>query len=274
MRYRFGQAELRTRSRELAIRGVITPLGGRAFDLLQVLIERRDRVVSAREIFSLVWPGLAVQPNNLQVQIWALRGLLGFDSIATVARRGYRFIAQVDALLDEGPLPGHDAPGGAQPLDRSRSDPWSIEAAAVCAELGAHRLVTLIGPDDASRRGLAMSVARHLSSHLRGGTWFVDAAALAVADGRPAADLERFMRRLAMRDALVVLLDAHRAVKQVRQLADVLPLPPRTQVLATARDALRLPGERVLQAPRRPESAALPSATTVSAGLRWRGRAG
>jgi adenylate cyclase len=74
------------------------------------LIERRDRVVTKNELLDLVWPGLVVEENNLQVQISALRKLLGQDAIATVAGRGYRFTVALElspaAVLtaDAGPL--------------------------------------------------------------------------------------------------------------------------------------------------------------------------
>ena len=67
------------------------PLGARAFDLLLALIERRDRVVSGRELFNLIWPGLVVEENNLRQQVATLRRLLGSRAIATIAGRGYRF---------------------------------------------------------------------------------------------------------------------------------------------------------------------------------------
>ena len=54
------------------------------------------------QLLERVWPGLIVEENNLQVQVSALRKLLGQDAIATVAGRGYRFTlepAQVEASL-------------------------------------------------------------------------------------------------------------------------------------------------------------------------------
>ena len=39
----------------------------------------------------MVWPGLVVEENNLQVQISALRKVLGAPAIATVPGRGYQF---------------------------------------------------------------------------------------------------------------------------------------------------------------------------------------
>ena len=54
------------------------------------LVDRRQRVVSKAELLDLVWPGIAVEENNLQVHIMALRKLLGPDAIATIPGRGYR----------------------------------------------------------------------------------------------------------------------------------------------------------------------------------------
>lgn len=91
--FRFGRCELRSAQRQLLVDGVAAAVGGRAFDLLVALAARRDRVVSKNELFDVVWPGLIVEENNLQVQISALRKLLGATAIATVPQRGYRFTA-------------------------------------------------------------------------------------------------------------------------------------------------------------------------------------
>jgi DNA-binding response OmpR family regulator len=54
-------------------------------------VARRDRVVPKEELIEVVWPGLVVEDNNLQVQISALRKVLGAQAIATVPGRGYQF---------------------------------------------------------------------------------------------------------------------------------------------------------------------------------------
>jgi predicted ATPase/class 3 adenylate cyclase len=91
--------EVRPAERQLLLDGTPAHVGGRAFDVLLALIERRDRVVTKDELFALVWPGLVVEENNLQVHISALRKLLGVQAIVTVPGRGYRFALP---LRDEG----------------------------------------------------------------------------------------------------------------------------------------------------------------------------
>jgi DNA-binding winged helix-turn-helix (wHTH) protein/TolB-like protein len=88
---RFGRVTVKPASRQLLVDGQPAPAGARAFDVLLALVERRDRVVSKEELLEAVWPGLVVEENNIQVQISALRKLLGAHAIATVPGRGYRF---------------------------------------------------------------------------------------------------------------------------------------------------------------------------------------
>jgi len=83
----FGRIELNAGTRQVLIDHKAASLGARAFDVLLALIERRDRVVAKNELLDLVWPGLVVEENNLQVQISVLRKLLGDDAIATGAAR-------------------------------------------------------------------------------------------------------------------------------------------------------------------------------------------
>jgi DNA-binding winged helix-turn-helix (wHTH) protein/tetratricopeptide (TPR) repeat protein len=74
----------------------------KSFDLLLYLIERRDRVVGKDAILDDLWPKQVVESSNLTQQIFLLRRALsrhesGRDIIQTVAGRGYRFVAHIDA---------------------------------------------------------------------------------------------------------------------------------------------------------------------------------
>jgi adenylate cyclase len=101
--YRFGRFELDFATRQLLADGQPVALGARALDILLTLIERRERLVTKDELLELVWPGLVVEENNLQVQISALRKVLGAQTIATVSGRGYRFAAALDTS-EESPV--------------------------------------------------------------------------------------------------------------------------------------------------------------------------
>jgi TolB-like protein/Tfp pilus assembly protein PilF len=107
--YKFGRFELRLATRQLLIDDQPAPLGARAFDVLRALIERRERLVTKEELLELAWPGLVVEENNLQVQVSALRKVLGNSVITTVAGRGYRFTPQVGTA---------DVPPATEPIAR------------------------------------------------------------------------------------------------------------------------------------------------------------
>jgi DNA-binding winged helix-turn-helix (wHTH) protein len=73
------------------------------FELLLFLVERRGELVDKRELLEAVWPNVVVEENNLAQAISTLRRTLGERPqqnrfIATVPRRGYRFVADVSVL--------------------------------------------------------------------------------------------------------------------------------------------------------------------------------
>jgi adenylate cyclase len=127
--------------------GLSTPisLGSRAAEILYLLVERHGEVVSKKEIMDAVWPHMAIQENNLTVQISALRRALddGRDDgscILTVPGRGYRFTWRV--VEEGGPEPGRSVagaptPDGADSLADARL-PWpeSVPAASSPADIG------------------------------------------------------------------------------------------------------------------------------------------
>jgi TolB-like protein/DNA-binding winged helix-turn-helix (wHTH) protein len=134
---RFGSAEVRPGQRLLLLDGRPVVIGARAFDVLSLLIAHRERVVCKEELLDSVWPGLFVEENNLQVQISALRKILGAGAISTVIGRGYQFTASVDA----------DSPPATAAPDAATDA--SSDRAASTSSLGAlhsgARLVVAIG---------------------------------------------------------------------------------------------------------------------------------
>src|SRR5262245_30816706 len=112
--YRFDRAVLQPSQRRLLLDDKVVPLAPRAFDLLVLLVERAGRLVTKDEVFERVWAGLVVEENNLQVQVSALRKVLGAAAIETVSGQGYRFrpnvtedAAQSPATAVRSNLPRH-----------------------------------------------------------------------------------------------------------------------------------------------------------------------
>ncbi|MGM4913167.1 response regulator [Rhizobium sp. 768_B6_N1_8] len=91
---RFGRFCALPHSRQLLMDGRPQEIGGRAFDLLMVLLKSNGGIVSKDEILNEVWPSMVVEECNLRFQIKSLRRALGShgDMIKTIVRRGYMLI--------------------------------------------------------------------------------------------------------------------------------------------------------------------------------------
>lgn len=116
--YRFGPFTLDTASYRLLRDGEPIPLSPKIIDLLLYLVARQSVLVGKDELFGALWPDVAVTDNALTQAVSELRQALGDDPssptyIQTVARRGYRFIAGVEALapaVDYGAAAGGPGP--------------------------------------------------------------------------------------------------------------------------------------------------------------------
>ena len=109
------------------------PLIPRYFDLLVLLIDRRQTAVSRTEIFERVWSDVVVSDGALSQAIRTLRRALGDDSrgpqfIRTVSRHGYSFV--FTDVVEESELapPQATAPAAVAPLPGVETKPDQIEA--------------------------------------------------------------------------------------------------------------------------------------------------
>lgn len=246
--YRFGRYDFRPAKRQLLVDGAETMIGGRASDLLEVLIERRERIVSADELDQLVWPGLSVEPNNLKVQIWALRKLLGPQAIVTVPRRGYRFVLAVETLPDRGETP-------AAPAARQAVAPPAPALAQTLEERVAGlvrngRLVTIVGGRTQARRHAAEAASRRMLHTTCESVFWIEASDLSRSEVgsvvRDNADWP-LLERLTSRRALVVLFNCHRAPEPVGRFIDAAFARAKLlRIVATSQRALGFVDEQVL----------------------------
>jgi len=101
--YTFGDYVLDTRKRELSLRSRSIEVSVKAFDILEFLVENRDKTVTKEELFDSIWSDSFVEESNLPVHISALRRSLGEKRgetkyIKTIFGSGYKFIAEVEEI--------------------------------------------------------------------------------------------------------------------------------------------------------------------------------
>jgi|CXWL01.1.fsa_nt_gi predicted ATPase/serine/threonine protein kinase len=268
--FRFGNIEVRYPQRLLLVDGEPATLGARAFDLLSTLIERRDRVVSKSELLKLVWRGLVVEDNNIQVQVSALRRVVGANAVATVPGYGYRFVLPVVESLAGQPRPVSPV-HSVQPvvLTNLSQQPNSFigrekEMAEIKLLFGRTRLLTLTGVGGCGKTRLALQLGADLLASYRDGVWWVDLAALVdpalvaktvaavmrCEDVPGKAMTQRLTDHLAAKKLLLVLDNAEHVLAACAQLAEaVLAQCSNACVLVTSREGLRAVGELTYRVP-------------------------
>ncbi len=241
---RFGPYELQPTTRQLLMQGQELRIGGRAFDLLSHLAANRHRVVSHAELLDAVWPGQPVEANNLQVQIFALRRLLGARAIVTVPRRGYRLVAvDSEAPADAQPDPLDASEPGSLPRDPATGVPQLWPAMLQALMDGAP--VTLIGPDPGSAEQLAFMAARQVADRSGVAVWHLDAQP---DTGAGPAVLPALLQRLVTRRDLTVLSGPHCPPGQLRQmLQEATAQAPLLRWLVLASAPIGLSGEHVVE---------------------------
>src|SRR5579862_7004541 len=119
--YTFGPFRIDVSARHLLRDEAIVPLTAKVFDTLLMLAKNHRVAVSKDELMHAVWPNSFVSDDSLVQNISAIRRALGDDSsqpqyIATLARRGYRFIGDVKEHATY-PVPVPAVTKGAEPVE-------------------------------------------------------------------------------------------------------------------------------------------------------------
>jgi predicted ATPase/DNA-binding winged helix-turn-helix (wHTH) protein len=243
-------------------------LGGRALDILILLVGRPGEVVGKRELIEQVWPDAVVDEGSLRFHMSGLRkalgeGIQGARYIATQSGRGYCFVAPL--FRGEPEAPGERHLGTASEPAPRTAFPRMIGRDAVvdelCAAVMEQRFVTICGPGGIGKTTVAASVGRRLASNFEGRVRFVDLASVAsgniVATAVASAvglvahtpDLvPALISYLEDKSILIVLDSCEHVIDAAAELAEqIFAGAPGVHLLATTRELLRVHGEHVHQ---------------------------
>ena len=88
-------------------------LAPKALEILAILLKNAGQVVRKDDLLSLVWPQTIVEESNIAVHVSSLRKALAEhgdygNCVETIPKRGYRFIAPVQAILKPGTIAAND----------------------------------------------------------------------------------------------------------------------------------------------------------------------
>src|SRR5579863_5220574 len=269
--YASGECEIDLARRELRILGSPVPVGGRAFEIIEILAQAAGELVTKDELMNRIWPGAIVMENTLAVHTAAVRKALGpYRSwLKTEARRGYR-------LLGDWTVRRHDAarpPVGLQQMRIDDESPVTNFPAAATRLIGrtaavaqlrdlmsAYRVVTLTGPGGIGKTSLALKAARGVLGEFADGGWLVELASLSDPTLVPATVAgvlgltlgagtisEEALARVVGDNNLLLLLDnCEHVIDAVASLTETfVSRCPSVTILTTSRETLRVGGEYV-----------------------------
>ena len=121
----FGVFEVDLRAGQLTKHGLRVRLQEQPFQVLAMLLEKPGELVSREELRSRLWPRTVVDfDHGLNKAINKIREALGDSAenprfVETVARRGYRFLADVEAIETTSRQRAPDLGGAAGPSGAS-----------------------------------------------------------------------------------------------------------------------------------------------------------
>lgn len=263
----FGPFTLLESERLLMRDGAAVEIGGRAMDVLLVLVARANTVVSKQELLQLAWPGVIVSDGSLRFQITMLRQALGDGRdgaryIANIVGRGYCFVA---AVARGEAVPHEPAPAGDRleehglPAELTGLVGRLEDLVAISGQLRRGRFVTITGSGGVGKTTVAVRTGHDLLSYFQGAVFFIDLAALT--DGSLVPTAIASMLRLSVRSTdpvpsllaylrerrmLLILDNCEHVIGEAALLAErISQAAPGVHILATSREALRTQGEHV-----------------------------
>jgi DNA-binding winged helix-turn-helix (wHTH) protein len=264
--YACDQWEIDLGRRELRSRGTPVPLGGRAFEIVKVLVQTTG-LVTRNHMMEQVWPGIIVSEGTIRVHISAVRRALGQDRaiLKTVAGRGYCLLGswtrqqrEATAAPVYSPLTRTSgAPANNFPPTITRLIGRAAAAQYVRDLVSAYRVVTLTGPGGIGKTSLAIKAVRYLLPDFEDGGWIVELASLSDPSLVPSTvastlglklggeiSVESVARTIGGKNLLLVLDNCEHVIDAVANQAETLTRFPSQASFLTIEWSRNLHGRR------------------------------
>jgi len=125
--YSFSRYRIDVPGRQLLREGAPVQLPAKAFDTLLLLVANHERAVAKDELMKAVWPDTFVSEDSLTQSISTLRrALADAEMIATIPRRGYRFIVPVTEETDAPAIAPGAGTGSSSSMETSANSSSSM----------------------------------------------------------------------------------------------------------------------------------------------------
>lgn len=266
---RFGPFCLSPDARLLTRHGEPVEIGGRSFDLLVMLTEQPGRVFSKRELLKRVWSDVVVEDGSLRFHMAGLRKLLGegIDGaryIATQVGVGYAFVAPIErqgSTAARRPEESAKAPSINLPARLPHLIGRERDVELLVDRVANTPLFSIIGAAGVGKTSLAVEIGHRLAPLFEDQVAFVDfsmienkavvpsmiagAMGIAVQGEDPLAVILGHIRD---RPFLLILDNCEHVIEAVAGVVErIVEEAPRTRVLTTSREPLRVRAEHVLR---------------------------
>jgi non-specific serine/threonine protein kinase len=286
MTFRFADFELDPVAYELRCNGERVRLARQPMDLLLLLLERPQELVSRSEIATRLWgQNVFVDLDaGIHTAVLRIRQALG-DSrelprfVETVPGKGYRFVAPVEVVPASHRQAPPKVPAGSDtrrhnlPADLTSFIGRQTELLYLSRLPASSRLVTLTGAGGVGKTRLAVRLAVTLLDQFPDGVWFADltpvsapdlitqtiATAVGIREAPRRSLRESLLEKLRDRELLLVLDNCEHLIGPCAELVEkLLHVAPALRIVVTSRETLGVPGEVVCRVP----SLTLPAART------------